>query len=245
MPFYGSKSRRNRRFGSKRRSFKKRGPSVKTVNKKVKKIQNQIQTKQIPTALGSTALVETPITFLLNGNVQSDGESGRTGNQCSATSVDVRYTIFTDINNTASQTVRVMCIWDKQPNGAFPTVWAGGQNDSYLFVTPSTPDQDSVHYCLNLRGKARYKVLYDKVISFSPTVGDRNVSTGVVESSMPMERAFHFNIKLNSKKIVYQTASTATIGGILQGAVYLIAMSDQNTQSPSIIGQARFNFKDA
>jgi hypothetical protein len=104
-------------------------------------------------------------------------------------------------NNSAQGPCRVMLVYDRQPNGAFPAI------ADILYNAPA----GAVEYGsgINMTNKSRFSVLRDLRIQVDPTNGDSFV--------------FHTYSKCNAESEF--GADGGTIGDIRTGALYLVAFT--------------------
>jgi len=155
--------------------------------------------------------------ILLNGCIQGDSATQREGSTIRPKSVDLRYQLT--YNATSVQnTVRVMVIIDRQPNGA-----------TYSMVDLlSTNAVDSPR---NLDYRRRFKILYDKVHC-------------IAANSNPQDYG-HFHLKFKDLHTQYFNATnTGGIGDISTNAISLIAFSDQPINGPTFNYYTRVRFLD-
>jgi len=169
-------------FGSKtamvRRRPKRKAPTNKSLNRKIKRIQNDIELKYKDVYSAATDISTTTALTLLNGISQGDTTITRTGGQIRITSVHIKGTVTADPLNLLSDQYRMMVVWDAQANGAAPTL--SGTVTSILDVTTIT---DLLIAPYNYSAMDRFKILMDKrVIINRRVVADTDPATGATQN---------------------------------------------------------------
>lgn len=149
---------------------------------------------------------------------QGTSNSTREADSIKVTSVFLNY--YISMNGSATDTtVRVLLVQDKQPNGAGSTL-AG------ILEFPSITE--NIVSPLNLAGKYRFRVLYDKIhrmsINGNRTVGGKKYK------------------KLQMK--VRYDGNAGTIADITTNSLALWIMSDEATNTPLIESSVRVRYVD-
>lgn len=154
---------------------------------------------------------------LLNGIGQGSGDFQRVGNEVCNQYAMLKFNIeYPDTTNR----VRLMVVWDKQPNAAAPT-------PQDLFTYPAQP----VDSFLNPDSKARFHVLKD-VLSSGGTAGG------------PATKAYNWKINLRKKTTLYKLGND-TITSIQTNALWVICMSDSGiSPNPRVNYMCRLNYID-
>lgn len=154
--------------------------------------------------------------ILLNGTTQGDGQTNREGSSFKMTSLYLRYS--TTANATASyNTYRVMLVMDRQSNGVAP-----GVTDILATNTMDSPR--------NLDYVKRFKVLYDQV---------NNVGLNAKPQDF-----YSFKLKLQTHVQCFQSSNTGTVSDITTNGLFLVILSDQATNGPSVNYYHRLRFVD-
>ncbi|AXH74935.1 MAG: capsid protein [Circoviridae sp.] len=237
----GSKrSMRRRPFSTRRR----KGPTVKTVNRKVKVLQKRIELKwadvyynQELNNSASGTMVQ-----LLNGLLAGTTANQRIGNEVHWTSLQFRGTITMDSLRKAASNVRLIIFWDRQANQAAPqtlstAISKGLLEDTTvtdLFLSPfSYPTQD------------RYRVLYDKRWVLNPQL-QLTEASGSVTVNQPYTVSFKKKIQLN-RSTKYDANNDVTVAGIMTNSLYALFYADSAAVSdePTMKCGFRLYFKDA
>lgn len=233
MPKYG----RRRSTYKRRKVYRRRtlGRKVKSLTRKVKKIQSNIETKKIDISttsdfnLPAAEPTVPPFCKFIPTIKEGDDVDQREGREISAKTLSLKL-LLTAINNhsdptawtsstRASWNVRVMIV--KFLNSfSHPSAIALGdllQNNAkgYNVFSP-----------INWTNRKRYKILYDKVfqITHPNYLGDVGVDGACVAADPSMNKLISKRIKLNTK-ITYNGPGEET-AVCQQNGIYLLAWSD-------------------
>ncbi len=181
----------------------------------------------------SAGLISNTSSLVLIG--QGVTESTRIGRKCVIRNIGWRGRL-TRIGSSstgigAAETVRMILVQDKQANGAAPTVsGAGGLLES--------ADYQSFN---SLNNKGRYKVLSDKVFSFSTLAaagdGTANDTGAVVED-------FTFFQKCNIPMEYSGTANPSVIGEVRTNNIFGIILTESSNSNTTLDSKFRFRFSD-
>lgn len=209
-----------------KRKFKRKAKVPKPVKTYVKKeFDKLVEDKQAGGLIAGFDSSYTGTYTLLNGVAQGTNQGQRIGMQ-----LKNKYLILRLIMNQnagfvgLSERIRVMLIWDKQPNGAAPTanqlltITAAGQ----AFISP-----------ININASKRYRIVYDKLYSLQSRGGANNVA----ESKMITIKK---NLKLNTKYM----DTGATIASIQTNSLYLVTISQEDL-AIRIAGTFDHRYEDA
>ena len=227
---------------SKRMSKSKRGPSTKTLAKKVKHIENDLmELKYFDYNFGPTNVTTTGV--ILEGQMlitQGDTASTRTGNKINPTSLQIRLGLNTINTLLIPVKVRMIAYWDRQANGA-SSVLANVNNG----VLDNSTISSIVYSPRNLNTVDRYTIVYDKVFVINPTAWTAYSSgtPNVVENSFPIEKYISKAFKLG-RQIRYDT-NTGTLADLVSNAFYIAFVSDVSSDYPVIEGGCRLYFRDS
>jgi len=218
------------------RRYKAKVPSNKSLNQKIHKIQNMIELKKNDAALALTQIgtggtVFQDFCFLGQGT----GEVGRIGTQISPTSLQFRCSITASSAVLNATRVRMIVFWDRQPNGAAPTIFDSGISGLLDQSTITNDIQTPYNYDMI----KRFTVLYDKVITLNPQVLASGGTT-----VLPMGKFLKKKIKL-SRQIKYNGSGTS-IAALNTNALCIAWMCDQaGATNASVECSARLYYKDA
>lgn len=139
---------------------------------------------------------------------------------------------------------RMVLLYDKQPNGALPTI-----GDIFLDQASVAADSSntSVTSGLNLNNRDRFEVLLDRQYYSPPTNTGTGLSTntGLVATCDPM--TFDWYIHLRNREVHYKAdSSPAVIGDIATGSLVFITFGNVTAgQEPySLTASIRIRYSD-
>ena len=143
----------------------------------------------------------------------------RVGNSIKLQSIDVRYRIFMN-TSSGNSVVRVIIFRDLDGYGTAPAISDVLQDGVGTSTAPL-----SEHDFLN---RKRFSILYDYINTLSPQ-GERGYCA-------------HVHIPHEGHVLYLGSASSATSNG--KGSVYMLVISDESTNTPSVAFQSRLVFTD-
>lgn len=159
---------------------------------------------------------------LINGIIQGDDYNQREGRKVTWTSLLFRGTIFSNNSSDVGDVIRVMVVWDNQSNGALPAVGDVLQTVDY-------------HSPMNLNNRDRFMVLCDNYYTAEALA----VSGGALTAGAPCPNFFNIYKKFNLSTIF--SATTANIGAISTGSMFVLAISlATNVSQLSYTARLRF-----
>lgn len=214
-------------------------PTVRSLNKKVRRMKNSMETKSVTSQVGPSAMGTAGTLLLLNGIQRGSAPNNRTGNGVRATSVWFMCEMFNDDDNTDTNVVRLILFWDRQANSAVPSI--SGDIDSQGLLDTGT-GTSVVFSPPNMNQKERYKIIYDKSHSLQPRAGNFNPATGALTSVIAASKIFRK--KINLARLIQYGGSGATIADLDTNSLYALFITDTNTNPPMVYFSARFNYKD-
>ncbi len=163
----------------------------------------------------STALSTTPSFFLLNGCAPGDTATTRTGQSIKVDELDLRFAL--SVNATAVvDHVRILVIIDKQPNATQFAI-----ADLLPVTNVVAPYTDG--------SQQRFIPVYDVTLPLSI------YNTGAFFQRVRLPNKFH---------TTYNTGTAGTVADIVSYSYYLVAFSDQTTNTPTMLHYARTWFVD-
>lgn len=178
-----------------------------------------METKFIDHEYGSTTVnfvIPTSLTDPAVGSLsaisQGDGESNRDGRKVTLKSIHINGNV-TRTSGTNSSRVRLLLVHDSQTNGS-----ALSPEDVLLIPTSATAL--ATYAFRNLQHTSRFKVLYDKTFTLTPSLGFDGVSA---VSNTP-EVNFKINKKLNMP-VTYKDTS-ADVANITDNSLHLMCVTD-------------------
>lgn len=193
-------------------------------------ILNRQELKYLDTAI-STSIDSTTevITGSCNLVTQGDGATNRDGNVIEVKSIEIQGRLYFNPGAaaTAATGVYIWLVWDKQPNGAVPSVFAG--NAAYLVGS------EAADYLPVPANQYRYKTLvklqYDMVASAGVTTAYNTVYANV-----------HFYKKFKEPIQIRFGASTGAITDVMSNNLAIIAGSSATDDLVNFLGNARIRF---
>lgn len=213
---------------------RKQGPSNKTLNKKIKRIQSKDELRHKDTAFAAQTVSTTAAFYALNIIGQGDSEILRDGNEIDCTSVQWRLSFESDVDSFAAVNVRMIVFWDAQCNGADPTVGN---------LLQSTVITSVIHAPYNHNFQKRFKIVQDQVITLTPQIiSDFDPATGTTTTVGIVSR---YNKGKRALSRITKYSSTASdITGIASNSLFVMFVSDTGAELPTVDGGFRVYFKE-
>lgn len=248
---YG-KSTRYRKKAYRKRNYKKKYPSTKNLDRRIKKIEADKEIKNRDslitsmTLLGDVTAASTNWTLLNDSLDQGTKVPDRIGDEVRITSVSLRIRLSTDVDEVKTTLVRCMVFWDRQANG-LPFGYNGTDPTLGTFgpLIPSGASYVYNHYNPYLCGgrTTRYKMLYDKTFTLQPQ-GFNSDGT----KSYQVVKLIKKKIKVN-KIMKYKRGGdgTGNLDQIMSGALWLVLVADptSSTTAPLAMTSYRLNYADS
>lgn len=210
---------------------------IKNIKKSIKKINNEVELKYADVVVGATTFDTGGSISLLNSVDVGNTEYTRSGTDIRATSIQLRITIKCDPSQTAVTTitpaVRLMLVWDSQPNGAVPIL-------ASTAAIPGILDNRIISLYLapyNRVTQKRYKILHDKLY-------DMNSMTSSTATPFLTWGDRHIRIKLPLGRTIKYDSTGGGIADITTNSLYFIAISSVTADMPSYILGSRMYFKN-
>lgn len=216
-------------------SPKRKQPSNKTLNKKIKTIQRRQELKHLDRVFAGQTISTTEGFFLLNGMVIGTNDKTRDGNDIACTSIQWRLRFQTDADRVASGTViRMIIFWDQQANGGNPTA------AELLDQSVITSELDAPY---NHDNQKRFKILHDQIIILEPmSINTFTAASGVTTAFVP--RVTYKRGKRSLNRITKYDGETAAITDIVSNSLHVMFVSDLAADVPIVSGGFRLYFKD-
>lgn len=237
---YGSK-RRNRRYNS------KKGPTTKTLSKKIRNIENNIielKWHDLYDAFEVARLATFPA-YHLTSIAQGDEPFNRNGNKLVTTSVQLRFSIYCPRGQRTGTTLRCIIFWDRQSNSNGLTPTTSIQPYGLLDNTAGAPG----FLCpYNYNAVDRYSVIYDKtwvLQSLGRASNSNPAPPGVQDETSAYNQMMTKFIKLKTSRIVKYGTNAATFP--VTNALYALFLSDVPgaDEAPEIEFCSRVYYRDA
>lgn len=199
---------------------------------------------QLRSAMDFTSTVDFDIQ---NGLIPGVGVNNRVGRKIKMKSLTIYGDIVRRLTNAASNNdhLRLMLIYDRQPNGAVP-----GLSDVLQSTDVSGTTQTNAQAMLNLTNGERFKVLRDwhwkldqtAISAPLPNIEDAQVTSGHVSPCQ-----FKVYIPLKGLPVSYNAGVAGTQADIATGALYLMSLglNAAGTATHSLIYTSRLRFYDA
>lgn len=238
-------SRRSRLSRNGRRSrYTNKYPTNKSLNQKVKKIQDMIELKFVDSYFNNDVGNTGSDFLLLNGLASGTGASQREGNEITATSLQIRGAVTMSPEQTDPVLVRMIVFWDRQANGANPVTTTVSPDTGSLL--DGTVISDVIYMPFSYQQQDRYRILYDKTIQLNPKVIFlADYTAGDTQQLVPVTQYFKKKIKLGRKTKYDTTAASGLIDNISTNSLFVVFYSDTAANSPLMQFGARMYFKDA
>lgn len=229
---------------AKRRYPQRRGGVVKTLNgvanvaykalrigKTIGAMMGNVERKYKDTAIANTAQTTTPVITLLNGMSQGDTSILRQGDSVKFLKLSIISNVQHNSIGNASQWLRYMIVYDRQPNGAIFT------HANLLDSTTSPFSFRQLDY------KSRFSILYDRVIPVTSGGGNASV---LIKKTINLVRYLKKSrkYKIYNNHTDYGLGNAGTIADISTGSYYLFTMADTATNGAYIGTQCRMRFID-
>ncbi|AUM61861.1 capsid [uncultured virus] len=209
-----------RKFHRRRRVKRKVGKAVKKYVKKT--LDSFVEDKQAGGVIVAFNPLDTMSFVLVNGIAQGTNQGQRVGSSVRSKYLNLRLNF--NQNTIARTRMRVMLFWDRQSNGANPTL-------SQL-LTDTTAAQ-TYYSGINVNGSKRYKILFDRIYDFNVVGG----ATDAAENK-------HLQKRFKLKTIVKYNGTGATIADINTNALFL-GFCAITTTAMTVSGNADFIYEDA
>lgn len=210
----------------------KKVPRVSTINKKIKRIQAKEELKFIDTYQSATSIPLAGVLQLLNGVAEGDDNNNREGREINLTSVQFRGQLLNNPLDITSAVIRMIIFYDLQANGAAPTV------ATLLDLTTITAAYLAPYH---RDYQKRYKIVYDKTMTITPQTVNTTAG-GVTTVVNSIDRTIRKKRRLG--RMVKYSGTGATITSIASNSLYVLFLSDNNTNQPSINMGYRVYYKD-
>lgn len=174
-----------------------------------------------------TALISTTVTY--DGlNLVTEGTSfyNRVGRRIRMKSVTITGSLARSANTvtTGGEYLRVLLIYDRQPNGNFP-----GPTDVLLDYGADGTTGATSFSGMNMNNVERFAILRDKriaVVSNDPTAGSNGATVASVTGTV--DPSIYWHVKLKDLETHYKgnTTPQPLIGDIATGALILMTIGD-------------------
>lgn len=179
--------------------------------------QEKPELKYLDTVSTGIAVDSSGTLILLNGCAQGDDINTREGREIRIKSLRIKWKPA--INASATGTiVRCILFIDKQVNASAPSVTTILKNSGALNLAQ-----------MDLAYRKRFKILYDKYITMSNNSMEETVEDYFRKMNLVVE---------------YNSSSAGTVADIVTNALYMLLISDQATNTPTVVYWNRVRFYD-
>lgn len=250
-----------KRSGSKRyksRTYKKRAPTNKTLNKRIKNIENNlIEMKAHDSAFGPLSFQHDGVIIANQNYIPSNiSATGRIGNDINVSSMSCNLVVYASSAQFNHSQARCIVFWDRQANGDAPPLWVKYGDvfrDGLLDNSVTLSNDLWINAPYNIETHDRYTVLYDKTYNMVPTVAQSVTYSGGPLPSDPeygVATAFgapavvyrkHFKL---SRKIKYSNTDAGP-DAIVSNAIYVAWITNSDAYPCTVRGTIRLNYRDA
>lgn len=213
---------------------RRRAPTNKTLNTKIKRIQSKEELKYVDTFVNGTTIPSTGTFSLLNGMLQGDGPSVREGNQITATSIQWRIRFITDMDLIQHVHIRFIIFWDLQANRTAPT--AAQLLDNTIITS-------LINAPYNREYQKRFKILHDSVTTIMPQIVQTFTPATGATTQVAVNGAYRHGKRKLSRTVKYFD-NDDTIDGITSNSLYAFWVSNTAAEFPIMVSGFRFYFKD-
>lgn len=221
----------------------RKNPTVKSVNRKVKRIQRREELKHKDTIHSAVEMVADPgVTqmVLLNGLVNGTTNVTRIGDRISITSVQTRGTINLPVGNLTACMWRVIIFRDLQTNGAAPV---------YTDILDTSVITTTVHAPYNQDNSDRFRIISDKTGVLN---SNRNQVTNLAGADTTTTSVGSLGVKYKLKwslnfPTIYGLGNAGTVADISKNSIYILFLSDRSDASnvgATFTGGTRVYYKD-
>jgi len=201
------------------------GHPIKRAKTNIKAPMPRAELKALDTATADYICDTTGSVTLLNGVTQGSDFTNRIGRRWTIKTVQVEgYFHGTGaLSNAAGSHLRLMIIYDHQPNGALPAVTD--------VLTAATS-----HSFLNLNNRDRFRVIMDKQVTVDPMDNDATLTS---LAGTTKKLVFYKRVNLP----VVNDGTTNGIGDIQTGSLFLLSIGS-STEDYTFSGAVRIRFVD-
>lgn len=188
--------------------------------------RNELKTVDVSGTNTTPISTTTGTVSLINGVATGTDYTNRVGRKIILKSLLLRIMFNPVVTGTVDATlgdnVRLICVLDMQPNGV---VISG----SDLLLNTGSPTDP-----LNLNNRDRFKIIWDKMISFP----SYKTTTGSLTTGSPTAKCMKLYKKMSQEVIFNGTGST--IGSIQTGALYLFQLCQGGFTQSTFSTRVRF-----
>lgn len=175
---------------------------------------------------------------------QGTAVSQRVGNKVALKSLRIRLALsILDQDYSSTSECRLMIVYDRQPNGTYPTI----ANMLQLIKQDGSTSNGNEVSSINVSQLDRYVVLMDKLISLPPYTTNNLSTTSMLGITQQSSYIIDEFIKLKRLETSFSTTSNPSIiSNVQTGALYVVSLGDIVPKSEPYCwaGNMRLRFYD-
>lgn len=213
------------------------------IKKNIKEIKGETELKYFDVSISGT-LSAAGTLFVLNAMAVGDTQITRTAGQIKMTSLQFRLKFLTNPARINASGVRVIVFWDRQVNGANPTI-SGAPLTPVNAVLNDNIETDLTMAPYQYEQIERFHVLYDRMFEMNPQVVATQdiVTTGDTTAVVRVSSVLSKYIKLN--RSAKYSAAASGVASLVTNALYMLIITDLASSQPTVDGCTRIYFRDA
>lgn len=182
--------------------------------------------KAVDTAPGNYACSSTPNISLINGVATGTDYTERIGRKIMLKSLFIRGYMLPADNTSGPSLSRLLVVYDSQTNGTAPTI-------TDILKTSDVRAQ------LNLDNRDRFKIIFDKqyVVAVVDNTATQAIASGPTVHNVKLYKRLNHEVQFSG--------TTAAVGSIATGSVYLVLLNDNVASLGTIFAlSTRIRFTD-
>lgn len=221
---------------------------IRNLDKRVTKINNNIETKYVTNVIDFTADATSPVAVQLNnGIVRGDAPYQRDGQLVIGTSLRFKGYLTSAGGSTRYSIARIIIFWCKTlltgpPNVTGDTTSGTAALLNTYMTTGTGPVAFALPYALEFIPHI-FKPIYDKTIVLNPGAAVGTSGSSPITSSISTARHIKINLRFN-KKIRYDSTS-GEISDMAGNSLWLVVIPNNDTLPPVLSGVSRFCYRDS
>lgn len=204
-----------------------------------RRLRYELKFVDLPYTSSNIPAAASPMLVLLNGIAPGSANWNRIGNKVNLKSIRIRGSInfATTAANIPNQDIRMLIVYDKNPNKSNPTL-----SDILQQTTQTGATSQNVFSNPNINNRERFKILRDRTWNTPYYTFTSNILTNC--ETTDIDYRIDEYIKLKNLPTIYSgTSTTCTIGDITSGALFMIFY--ETTASQFAVGyETRLRFDD-
>lgn len=198
--------------------------------------------KSVDCSVAPTAITTAAQFYLLNGMVPGTQFYNRIGQKINMKSITIRWNIGVGVPGAAADDyVRIMVIYDKQTNGAFPAL-----ADVLQDISQNGTAQSDCLTGLNLQNRNRFVVLRDHTLSNYNALGTvQQVVSGADTETMDVVSKVEYIPLEGAETIFKSSGATGAVTEVQSGSLIVMAVGQTvANQAFNLSYRARLRYTD-